>query len=182
MAPFSKFFLSLAWMRFENRSVLLFLFTSISVSYLLLKCRRLRFRSARFTYLPLNLLLEFTRECFCSRSCSWRRLAACFAVASSSGAYSSNVFSNFTALSFVVADFSCLLSSAYKSPLSLARISFLRCNSPFFVRNAIISVSFFFPENGIFSDFYIRFGQRIFRPYYDRTTETIFYRLYGVLF
>lgn len=63
---FSKIFLSLAWMRFENRSVLLFLFTSISVSYLLLKCRRLRFRSASFTYLPLNLLFEFSRVRFSS--------------------------------------------------------------------------------------------------------------------
>lgn len=140
-------------MRFKNRSVLLFLFTSISVSYLLLKCRHLCFRSARFTYLPLNLLFEFPRERFFSRSCSWRRFAACFAVASSSGAYSSNVFNSLTAPSFVVAVFSCFLSSAYKSLLSFARISFLRYNSPFFVRNAIISVSFFFPENGIFSDF-----------------------------
>ncbi len=152
MAPFSKFFSASHECDLKTGRTYFFI-TFISVSYLLLKCRRLRFRLARFTYLPLNLLFEFPRERFFSRSCSWRRFAACFAAASSSGAYSSKFSKSFTAPSFTVAVFSFRFSSSYKSPLSLARISFLRCNSPFFVRNAIISVSFFFPENGIFSDF-----------------------------
>ena len=152
MAPFLKFFSASHECDLKTGRTYFFI-TFISVSYLLLKCRRLRSRSASFTYLPLNLLFEFTRECFCSRSCSWRRFAACFAAASSSGAYSSNFSKSFTAPSFTVAVFSFRFSSLYKSPLSFARTLFCFSSSLFFILKAIISVSFFLPEKGIFSDF-----------------------------
>ena len=52
-------------------------------------------------YLSLKFLLVWILLQF--RSCSCLTFAACFAAASSSGAYSSNVFSSFTAPSFTVA-------------------------------------------------------------------------------
>ena len=64
----------------------------------------LTFRLINFIdYLPLKLLFVWILLRF--RSCSCLAFAACFAAASSSGAYSSNVFNNFTAPSFIVLSF-----------------------------------------------------------------------------
>ena len=116
-----------------------------------LKMPTLTFRLVNFIdYLPLKFLFVWILLRF--RSCSCLTFAACFAAASSSGAYSSNFSKSFTAPSFVVAVFSFFFSSSYKSPLSLVRTLFLFSSSLFLVLSAMISVSFFFPEKGIFSD------------------------------
>ena len=109
----------------------------------------LTFRLVNFSdYLPLKLLLVWIILRF--RSCSCLAFATCSAVASSSGAYSSNFSKSFTAPSFTDAVFSFRFSSLYKSPLSLARTLFCFSSSLFFILSAMISVSFFFPEKGIF--------------------------------
>ena len=106
---FSKFFLSLAWMRITKPVGLTF-----SIYFHLgiipsLKMPTLTFRLVNFIdYLPLKFLFVWILLRF--RSCSCLTFAACFAAASSSGAYSSNFSKSFTAPSFVVAVFSLFLS------------------------------------------------------------------------
>ena len=109
----------------------------------------LTFRLVNFIgYLPLKLLFVWILLRF--RSCSCLTFAACFAAASSSGAYVSNFSKSFTAPSFTVAVFSFFFSSLYKSPLSLAKTLFCFSSLLFLILKAMISVSFFFPEKGIF--------------------------------
>ena len=107
---FSKFFLSLAWMRIVKPVGLTF-----SIYFHLgiipsLKMPTLTFRLVNFiVYLPLKLLFAWILLRF--RSCSCLTFAACFAAASSSGAYSSNFSKSFAAPSLTVADFSFFFSS-----------------------------------------------------------------------
>ena len=152
MAPFLNFFSASHECELRNRSGLLFYFISLGVYFLSYKMPTLTFRLVNFIdYLPLKLLFVWTLLRF--RSCSCLAFAACFAAESSSGAYSSNFSKSFTAPSLSVAVFYLFFSSSYKSPLFLARTLFRFSSSLFFIRNAMISVSFFFPEKGIFSDF-----------------------------
>ena len=95
-------------------------FITFGVLFHFYKMPTLTFRLVNIiNYLPLKVLFVWFLLRF--RACSCLAFAACFAAASSSGAYSSNFSKSFTAPSFTVAVFSFFFSSLYKSPLSMAR-------------------------------------------------------------